>query len=334
MERLQDAKRLVLAHYDRIEASSEESVTEAIAEYTAPDCAFRFVHPFDDRIGAAEAADAFWAPLMRAFAPLQRRQDIFFAGANYVDAGETTWVVSMGHLLGLFDRPWLGLRPTRQAAMLRYAEFHEVFDGKIVECVLFLDILNLMHQARAESVPATTAATMVTPGPRTHDGLLFGPHPPGGGGATMELILRMIDRLIAADVRTTREDLALDWTADMVWWGPGGIGAPYTQERYVEQHARPFEDGFEWRGHCGHRVRCAEGAYGGFFGWPSFLVRSKGGYLGLAPAADEPVSMRVVDLYRREGDLLAENWNFIDQLDVLDQLGVDLIGRQKMLTGV
>ena len=34
--------------------------------------------------------------------------------------------------------------------------------------------------------------------------------------------------------------------------------------------------------------------------------------------------MRVVDLYRRERDKLAENWNFIDHLHFLEQLGVDL----------
>jgi hypothetical protein len=37
--------------------------------------------------------------------------------------------------------------------------------------------------------------------------------------------------------------------------------------------------------------------------------------------------MRIVDLYRREGDLLAENWIFIDHLWLLKQLGNDLLAR-------
>jgi hypothetical protein len=37
--------------------------------------------------------------------------------------------------------------------------------------------------------------------------------------------------------------------------------------------------------------------------------------------------MRIVDLYRREGDLLAENWIFIDHLHFLNQLGYDVLGR-------
>jgi hypothetical protein len=37
--------------------------------------------------------------------------------------------------------------------------------------------------------------------------------------------------------------------------------------------------------------------------------------------------MRVMDVWRREGDLLAENWVFIDMIDLLDQLGVDVFER-------
>ena len=124
------------------------------------------------------------------------------------------------------------------------------------------------------------------------------------------------------------------WNEDMIWWGPGGIGAPYTQQRYLEQHCVPFEEGLKWGDFFGHRTEFAEGHYGGFFGWPTFDVTSLGGYIGLAPKSDKKASMRVVDLYRREGEKLAENWNFIDHLHFLEQLGVDLVARQRMLTGL
>ena len=270
----------------------------------------------------------------RVFGRCQRRQDIFFAGRNRVDGERTTWVVSMGHLLGLFDEPFLGMHPTRKSTFLRYAEFCLIEGDRIADSTLFLDVLNLMDQAGAEALPPSTGAVIVTPGPRTHDGLLIDGHVPSEGKKTLDLIMRMIDRLVAADVRTTREDLALDWTEDMIWWGPGGIGAPYTQDRYIEQHAGPFEDGIEWGHHLGHRMQCGEGMFGGFFGWPSLVVRSTGGYIGLAPGSDRQTTMRVVDIYRRDGELLAENWNFIDQIDFLEQNGVDLVARQKMLTGL
>jgi hypothetical protein len=45
------------------------------------------------------------------------------------------------------------------------------------------------------------------------------------------------------------------------------------------------------------------------------------------PASEKTVEMRVVDMYRRDGDKLAENWIFIDLLYFLMQQGVDVLGR-------
>ena len=57
----------------------------------------------------------------------------------------------------------------------------------------------------------------------------------------------------------------------------------------------------------------AEGHCGGFFGWPYFTARPTGGFVGM-PASDKSGEMRVIDVYRREGDKLFENWVFIDLL--------------------
>ena len=45
------------------------------------------------------------------------------------------------------------------------------------------------------------------------------------------------------------------------------------------------------------------------------------------PANDRPSDMRIVDLYRREGDLLAENWIFIDLLHFFAMQGIDILER-------
>jgi hypothetical protein len=39
--------------------------------------------------------------------------------------------------------------------------------------------------------------------------------------------------------------------------------------------------------------------------------------------------MRVVDIYRRQGDRLAENWVYIDLLHFLNLQGMDVLGRLK-----
>ena len=41
--------------------------------------------------------------------------------------------------------------------------------------------------------------------------------------------------------------------------------------------------------------------------------------------------MRVVDMYRRDGDKLAENWIFIDILHFLAMQGNDVLGRMRTL---
>ena len=49
------------------------------------------------------------------------------------------------------------------------------------------------------------------------------------------------------------------------------------------------------------------------------------------PASDRKADMRVVDLYRREGELLAENWIFIDLLWFYMQQGVDILDRMRRI---
>ncbi len=71
----------------------------------------------------------------------------------------------------------------------------------------------------------------------------------------------------------------------------------------------------------------AEGNYGGFFGWPNLTVTPTGGYMGLPANGLTSADMRVIDIYRRDGDKLAENWIFIDILHFLNMQGLDVLGR-------
>ena len=324
---LQAAKSLVLAHHAALDEARPGEAREALGRHCAEGLTWMGVHPWHELAGLDALAAGFWEPLREAMAPLQRRPDIFMAGHQAGYAMPGTWVCEMGHLLGLFDRPFLGIPPTRKAAFLRYCEWSRVEEGRIVDQALFLDLDFLLAQAGRFPYGWTTGAVLLTPGPRTHDGLLLSPRAPEEGAATLGLIDRMVERLVGRGVRTTAEDLAADWDPGMLWWGPSGIGASYTHDRYLEQHCRPFEAGIEMVRHDGHETRIGEGAFGGFFGYPSLICRSTGGYLGAASALDRPVEMRIVDLYRREGDRLAENWIFIDHPWVLAQLGNHLLGR-------
>lgn len=322
---LQDAKRLVLDHYETVDAAGPDEVAAVFARHTAPDILWRGVHPFHERIGAGAVAESFLTPLKRAMGPLQRRPDIFFGGNDRI-TGEGLWVVQMGHLMGLWDQGFLGLPPSHRIAFLRYVDFHRIKDGQIAETACFTDLIALMHQAGLQPVPPQTGASILTPGPRTHDGLLHDAQDPLEGDRTIALIDGMIDDLVVRDVKSPVEHLERWWVPDMCWFGPGGIGASAFFKGYHRGHTGPFEAGLEFIRHNGHVTRLAEGDFGGFFGWPSMTMRATGGFMGM-PASDRPADMRIVDLYRREGDRLAENWIFIDLLHFFAMQGLDILAR-------
>lgn len=328
MTDFQDNKALVLRYYEELDTAKGAEINSVLKRYTSDDYFWRGMHPFYEQTGANAVADVFWRPIRRSFSPIQRRQDIFMAGESNIDDPPTEWVCSMGHLMGLFDEDWLGIPSTGKMAFLRYVEFNRITDGKISETAMFCDIISVMKQAGLNPLPTETGAFLITPGPRTHDGLMFEKQNLAEGEKTLALIDQMILDLTTSDLHSDANELAATWHEDMIWWGPAGIGATYTLERYEQQHQGPFSDGltdFEFHGHL---CRFAEGRFGGFFGWSNLTMRPTGGFMGL-PGCGKQVEMRVVDLYRRDGDKLAENWIFIDLLHFLFEQGLDVLGRLK-----
>ncbi|MCB1455540.1 MAG: nuclear transport factor 2 family protein, partial [Nitratireductor sp.] len=312
-------------HHAALSKATPQTVGEILAQRTTPDWHWRGMHPFHEQRGADAVAKTFWQPFLSAMTRVQRREDIFFAGLNEIDGFKSRWVVSMGHLMGLFDCSFLAIPPTRRIAMLRYAEFNRVEDNRIAETAFFFDLVHLMHQAGLQPLPPQTGAHLVQPGPMTHSGLLFEDASAGEGEKTLALINRMISDINTRPAATPQEELSRTWHDDMLWWGPDGIGATYTIDRYVEQHQGPFRRHLKDRKFNGHLCRLAEGEFGGFFGWANLTLTNSGGFMGLP--ASTPADMRVVDLYRRDGDKLAENWIFIDILHFLNMQGLDVLAR-------
>ena len=324
---IQSAKLTVREFYDALDDGGADGAGKVMARYCAPGLLWRGFHPFNEINGPERVASEFWIPLFRNFGALQRRIDIFFAGENRLDGKAGTWVCSMGHLVGLHDGPWLGIRPTRKLAFLPYAAFHLVRDGLVVETAMYFDIPHLMMQAGLAPFPAQAAAQIVQPGPRTCDGLHFDACPEAEAQRTIDVINAMISDLGQWDAGMPLErELERTWHDDMMWWGPAGIGSCYTIERYAKQHAAPFRAAFAERSRTRHVCRIAEGCYGGFFGWPNFTAVHTGGFMGM-PATGKKGEFRVIDIYRRAGERLAENWVFIDLLHFWHGQGVDVLGR-------
>ena len=328
----QDAKKLVLDYYAALDGAEAEGAASALERFLAPDVLWRGFHPFGEIKGnPAGIGKTVWSPLKTSLTCMQRRMDIFFAGKNSLtdDHDGSVWVASMGHLMGLFDVPLFGIRPTGKIGMLRYCEFLRVEGDRITEIAFYFDLPHLMDQAGQNPFPPQTAAQLVQPGPMTHTGLLYDAQDPKEGVGTLAAINRMIGDLGQwQNPLPLEEELALSWHDDMLWWGPTGIGATYSIERYAKQHSGPFRAAFTNRSGTGHICRMAEGEYGGFFGWPNFTATHTGGFMGL-PASEKTLEFRVIDLYRRAGDKLAENWIFIDLLHFMQQQGADVLERNR-----
>lgn len=328
MSERQNAKAVVLAYFDVLEKTALNEIASAINKFTAAEYRFRGVHPFNEIASVADTVATVWQPLRASFTAMQRRQDVFMAGPNLIDGN--MWVTSMGHFLGLFDNDWLGIPSTGKIAMIPYCEFHRVDNGKIAESALWVDIINVMKQAGLQPLPMQTGADILNPGPRTSDGIMLAAHDDDESQKTLDLIMQMCNDLVGDGMGSSDPKLRKTWHEDMLWFGPSGIGSTYTIERYQKQHQGPFRAGLKDINFNGHILEHAEGNYGGWFGWPNLRMKQGDGFLGL-PASNTPTEMRVVDIYRREGDKLAENWIFIDFLHYLLLLGVDVLERSRTI---
>jgi len=351
-KKLQAAKHRVLAYCDAFDHASESDMISALRLHTHEDYSWRGMFPFHELSGHESVVELFWRPLKLAVSHLQRRPDVFMAGGHSLalhapDSGnkqpmsdDDIWVCQMGHFMGLFDKPWLDIPPHHRMLSIRYVEFHRVVDDRIAESALFFDLIGVMHQAGQNPLPPQSGASFVYPGPRTHDGLLLSEHPQCEGDETLQLINRMVADLSRANQHALETNdnivavstLAKTWHEDMIWYGPEGIGATYTLERYQHQHQYPFRFNLGSKTFNGHVARFAEGNYGCFFGWPNLTNTALGGFLGLT-GNTLPADMRVVDVYRREGHKLAENWVIIDLPHWLSMQGLDVLVRMRQLLG-
>ncbi len=325
MSDFQVEKKVILSFYSALQTAPLDKVEEVCSQFISKNYLWQSYHPFSDQYCSKDLAKQFWIPLKKSIKSLQRRQDIFIAGQNEIDNFQSTWVVSMGHLMGLFDESWLGIQPTNKMVLLRYAEFNKVEKNKIIQTAMYFDIPHFMTQANLNPFPNATGMNLVQPGPMTHDGLYFTKQKQKTGKKTLSAINYMINSLGNWDNKLSLEkELQLSWHDDMIWWGPTGIGSTFTIERYATQHSGPFRQAFSNRKFNGHVCRLTEGNFGGFFGRPNLTLTLTGEFMGIPPTGYE-ATMNIVDLYRREGSKLSENWVFIDLLGFWLQHGIDVL---------
>jgi predicted ester cyclase len=325
MNRVKDKKKLH-NFSKKIHATSAEDAKSTLKEYYHEDAVWHGPEPINKLEGLEEISSGYWEPLLRSFPDLQKDDYILFAG-NFEGSD---WVCATGNLVGTFEEDWLNIPATGAATWLRYGEFHRMVEGKIAETRIIVDILDLMRQA-GYSFVSSLAPEVVIPGPSTQDGVILGERDEDETEKTLKLVEDMLFEGLASYEEKGLENMGMEryWHEDMMWYGPCGIGSTRGIDGFQDYHQGPFLIAFPDREAVGHIARFAEGNYCASTGWPSIEATHTGsGWLGL-PATNKSVTMRVMDWWRREGGLLAENWVFIDMIDLLLQLEVDVFDRMK-----
>ena len=233
----------------------------------------------------------------------------------------------MGYYVGQFARDWIGLSATKTLCYLRYGEFHRIQNGQAVESYIYLDIPELMiacNQWPLDMGPGHSRGyTGLIQGPASRDGVLIGAAAPAEGQLSYQIVTDMLAKLATKD-----EAWRPYWHRNMMWYGPGAFGSFVGMDEFASFQV-PFESQFEGmsggsknNGFTEHFTRFGEGNYTCSGGWPSLTGINVKPFLGQGPTY-ERVLMRVCDWWRRENELLVENWVFVDVPHVLLQLGYD-----------
>ncbi len=325
MGKYQEVKRLVRDYFEDLEKCSPDQVKDVLKKYMSDDYQWEGVFPFLDQNGSDAVADVFWIPLKKSLSHMQRRQDVFMAGVAKDDG--KTWVMSMGQFMGNFDAEFLNIRRTCKMQHLQYAEYSCVENGKITHTAMFVDLIGFMNEAGVYPLPQSTGNYFVYPGPRDHNGLMFEDAPEEKAAKSMQVVEDMVNDLIElnATMDAPREVLERTWNEDMIWYGPCGIGASYTIDRYQRQHQLPFRKQLVDKKCNDINAYFAEGDFVCFYS--SMDVTPTGGWLGM-PGGNKSAHLRGdIDIYYIKNGKISENWCFIDLPYWLNEQGLNIFKR-------
>jgi predicted ester cyclase len=334
-------KRTIHRLMSALVQAAPATIEQELAQAYHPAAEWRGSHPWNEAKGVQAIAKVFWQPLLHAFPDLERREQLLvggqYEGRDYVGA--------VGQLCGRFKGDWLGLKATGQLLYLRYGEFHQLVDGRIVQSTVLLDVLNAIRQMGFWPLPPSLGFEGMWPGPVAGDGLVLSAQDAAQSASSLALTLAMQAALGAYDdtLSLGRDGLLAMpqkefWHPHMMWFGPSGIGTSRGLDGFVDVHQLPFRTAFprsptvaqpQGMGlHGGsHYVRIGDGRFSATAGWPSrHMMHQGGGWLGLPPTG-RAVTMRVMDFYSAEQGLIRENWVPIDIIDVLLQLDIDVLAR-------
>lgn len=329
-------KRQVMSFLTDVTSAAPDRLEEVVIRHCTSDVVWEVFHPFNTILGTEAGAEEFWRPLRVAFPDAEQR--IGFAVSGTYEGHD--WVSTLGHMMGTFDLPWLGIPPTHGLQYLRFGVNVMLREDRIAKVYMLLDIVDLMRQAGYYPLRSMPGSAEAWPTPPADSGATTQAHDPDLGARTLTIVREMQEGLgSGADLldHASNVEHSPHWHDNMNWYGPAGIGSCRGQRGFDDYHGALFIQAFpdrtgyprDERGPQdapGHYIQIGDGRFAVTSGWPSLHATHTGGqWLGMPPTGRH-ITMRVADWYRTDAEgKLVDNWVMIDTLDMLDQMGYDVL---------
>ena len=310
---------------------TEEGVRTALSDAVHADVVFHAPHPWGELQGVDQIYFTLYAPLFQSVPDLERRDFIVTAGST---DEAVHWIGCAGYYSGTFVAPWLDILPTGHIVHMRFHEFYRVEAGKIVEIQAVWDIPEVMMQASCWPMAPSLGREWHVPGPALQNYNAKTVFDPKLTKDSKNLVLEMGLFMKKYPLEGGAEIMELErfWHPRMNWYGPSGIGTGRGIAGFRNWHQIPFINAMPDRGQnqvgvCTHYF--AENNIVAVTGWPNMAQTvSADGWLGIAPSGQK-ITLRSLDFWRIENNLIRENWVLIDLLDVFDQVDIDVLARMR-----
>lgn len=314
-------KTIIDKLYLRLTSSADQA-----NDYISEDVKWFVSAPINELQNKSQMLEQFWKPLHHSLPDIERKP---FINIENEYKGQK-WIASTGYFVGTFSEDLFEIPATNRTLYLRYTELVQVDNNKINTCFIILDFIDAMNQAGVNPLRKSLGHEGLIMPPSTMDGLIRTQVSDSESEKSQQLVLNMLDELGQFDGKSLKSmQLHNFWHSDFMWYGPAAIGTTRGIEGFRANHQKPFVFSFPDRSVDHKATLIANGNYVATGGWPHMHgTHSFGGWLGLPPCNKE-LSLRVMDIWRREGELLKENWVAIDIIDMCMQMGLDVFTMMK-----
>lgn len=282
--------------------------------------------PINELNGIDAIGDQYWSVLHRSIGNFERRAFIEFDSIYK----NHKWIAATGYFVGTFVNDLFGIPATNRPVYLRFTELVQLQNEKIANYYVIIDFLDVMHQAGVNPLRKSLGFDGLIVPPATMDGLNTVESNSDHSDQSEQLVLSMLEELGRFDGKSLNSmHLEKYWHPDFMWFGPAGIGMTRGISDFRQHHQGPFVFSFPDRVIDDKAAIVKKGNYISTGGWPHMHASHiAGGWLGLPPSGMK-IELRVIDIWRRENNLLRENWVGIDIIHMCRQMGLDIFAMMK-----